>query len=826
MSEAALQQNWTQVAALRGDGLGLTPVERMLAGHADLALNRNNESLANFLSVTTLGELGQWSDWARGLREQNPTNAIACYLEGDALARLHQWPTAIAAFTAGLDLAPGHPLLLNARGVSFAATWDMTHAMVDLKAATLRNPRLADAFVSLGSMWVQQQRASSGAMVALDKALELSPNSAVALTLRSGVRMVQGDFPASQLDVTQAMKDAGQLTTAVQARLLDMASLVRGGPAKEVQQALASGANPGMLINRELQNLQQGQLGSMDRLMTIAQMFPDQRPAISSGIQNTASSSASAMQSVTAGFTRMGQADMLTKTAGSVTNLALGTQYAMSIGLSQDFRMNFTPSPTPSPRPDFSSLANNMNNAATLAGAMSDLTKIHGTTSLTFGAAGQGLGLFGAAFADNGRVNFSNQQTREQFVNTGVWGLSTLADQLKYEGSSPLSRWQVSPSFSNATHLASPAFQIAEAFTSQIGQGRWLPNQTEQSQYLSGAHDLLMADFNLRFPSPSTLPLGSLGMATRVGYGLGFALTSSAANFLDFAGSPNTLSGQTSLMDGFARLSPLAVMITPRALALAAPEFAVALGAASVASSLIGSSSGPLRDLAMPLSLWGNNDAALTRSRIVDTWSLANSSSIMRGQTPTSFSQFMGGWTNAVGAGFMPGEIARLDNLVPPRHDVTTTFSSGPTSFSFDTFAGHHIAGIGETFQTTRFNSIDPLTSTQTISQHYSYTDAFSGALANQSIPRADANGPFVPPTPKPTYTPPTPSPDFTNFLNSVKQSVGNSVGYGSGANPGGFRTGLTTVYWEDGEWPITPWYGLGYVVIDRPAQATHEDKQ
>jgi hypothetical protein len=141
----------------------------------------------------------------------------------------------------------------------------MTHAMVDLKAATLRNPRLADAFVSLGSMWVQQQRASSGAMVALDKALELSPNSAVALTLRSGVRMVQGDFPASQLDVTQAMKDAGQLTTAVQARLLDMASLVRGGPAKEVQQALASGANPGMLINRELQNLQQGQLGSMDR---------------------------------------------------------------------------------------------------------------------------------------------------------------------------------------------------------------------------------------------------------------------------------------------------------------------------------------------------------------------------------------------------------------------------------------------------------------------------------------------------------------------------------------------------------------------------------
>jgi hypothetical protein len=43
---------------------------------------------------------------------------------------------------------------------------------------------------------------------------------------------------------------------------------------------------------------------------------------------------------------------------------------------------------------------------------------------------------------------------------------------------------------------------------------------------------------------------------------------------------------------------------------------------------------------------------------------------------------------------------------------------------------------------------------------------------------------------------------------------------------PGGFRTGSAMPYWQDGEWPITPWYGLAYVISERSARTKMEKPQ
>jgi tetratricopeptide (TPR) repeat protein len=755
MSEAAMQQNWSQVAALAGDGQGLSPVERLLAGHAELALNRNNESLADFLTVTTLGELEQWSDWARGLREKNPGIAIAYYFEGDALARMHEWPAAIAAFTAGLKLAPGHALLLNARGVSYAATWDMTNAMVDLKAATLRNPRLADAFVSLGSMWVQQQRASSGAMQALDKALELSPNSAVARTLRSGVRMVQGDFPASQVDVAQAMKNAGQLTPAVQARLLDMASLVRGGSAKEVQQALASGANPGMLINRELQNLQQGQPLSLDKLMTIGQMFPDQRPAISSGIRDVTQANPSALPAVNAGLTRMSQADMLTKIAASTANLTLGPQIALQIGLSQDTRMTLASAPPPNPRVDLSGLSNNLSTAATVAGAVSHMLPER-LTNLSFGldAGSQGLNLVGAV------VGGDAQQMREQLVSTNLWGLQQVASNLAKAAYPIGSDLHVGQSFAGNMAFLDPIQNLLSASTSQIGDGRWLPNQTEQTQYLSAAHSLLNEDFTRQF-TPSTF--ADLSLSAKWGWGGALGGTAALPDLANFAASrfqngwtsPMTVNQSISLFDSIAKGTAYTA------------AFMFSGGNASFASgasTLAGVAADQGRRWTMPFFSqfdFGTNAEMMT---MYDNYA---ASQVAHHQSFTSYND----WLNPPAA-------------APRNPDQTITSST---------------------------------------TWHSSYTYSFNGAQANQDIQRALDPKPPDPVIPRPTFTP-IQQQDFTNFIRSIQQSVGS--GAGPAVAPGGFRTGMAMPYWEDGEWPITPWYGLGYVVNDRPSQGPHEERE
>ena len=77
--EAILQEEWGKVAVLLDsvDAQTPSPVLRMIKGHATLALNRNNESLCQFLSVSSEDDIKKWEKWSQGFVKENPNNVIA-----------------------------------------------------------------------------------------------------------------------------------------------------------------------------------------------------------------------------------------------------------------------------------------------------------------------------------------------------------------------------------------------------------------------------------------------------------------------------------------------------------------------------------------------------------------------------------------------------------------------------------------------------------------------------------------------------------------------------------------------------------------------------
>ena len=209
VKKAILAEEWTKVVDVLGPDSNLTslPVARLIKGHACLALNRNNESLCLFLSVTSEGDLKKWKDWTPQFAKQNPKSAIACYFEGDAFARLEQWDSAVVALGKGLELDSSHVLILNARGVMQSARGDWNTAIKDLTKAAMVCDSLADPYVSLGVIYFQKRTgATEAALKSFNRALELSPDFALALNGRGCAQFALGEWDSAQVDFEEAGK--------------------------------------------------------------------------------------------------------------------------------------------------------------------------------------------------------------------------------------------------------------------------------------------------------------------------------------------------------------------------------------------------------------------------------------------------------------------------------------------------------------------------------------------------------------------------------------------------------------------------------------------
>lgn len=187
---ALLREDWREVAGQLKDVTAKTrsPVLRLLKGHACLALNRNNESVCLFLSVTDDG-LHVWRDWTERLAGEQESRAAALYLRGDALARLGEWKAAEQSLGQAILLKPGVGLAHNARGVVYALLGELVKARVDFaEAVHCSQSSFADAYAGIGALRAHKKSGIEGAVKAFDKAIKLSPGFALALHGKACVR--------------------------------------------------------------------------------------------------------------------------------------------------------------------------------------------------------------------------------------------------------------------------------------------------------------------------------------------------------------------------------------------------------------------------------------------------------------------------------------------------------------------------------------------------------------------------------------------------------------------------------------------------------------
>jgi tetratricopeptide (TPR) repeat protein len=240
LENALLAEDWQEVADLL-DGVTAdvkkspNPVLRLIKGHAQLVMNKNNDSVNLFLSVTTPNDLEKCRQWADDLLNHNGENAIAYYFLGDVESRLHNYEQAIRLFTMGLNKRNGHVLLHNARGVALAHVTDPKNATAvrlargEFEAATSDpSVQLADAYANLGAYRIQRKDGADTALAAFNKALEISPDYALALHGRGCIRIIQRQMKEAKLDLEAARQNAKGAIGLLSHDLLNAAVMVGG----------------------------------------------------------------------------------------------------------------------------------------------------------------------------------------------------------------------------------------------------------------------------------------------------------------------------------------------------------------------------------------------------------------------------------------------------------------------------------------------------------------------------------------------------------------------------------------------------------------------
>ena len=229
--EAALaQQAWPTVADLLAADASLPPAMQFIQAHTFTALNQPNESLCTLLSASTDENIAAWLAWAQAFHARHPQNAVADYLLGDALARTGDAPGAIATFTAGLQLDPANPLLLNARGTAYAIQGDRQAARQDLLRVASTDRPLVDAQVGAGSLIIDRRGGSADARSWFDSALgDPRPDDALALYGRALTWVADGDWESANADLQAALASAPCIAPLMATQLTALQAYMEGG---------------------------------------------------------------------------------------------------------------------------------------------------------------------------------------------------------------------------------------------------------------------------------------------------------------------------------------------------------------------------------------------------------------------------------------------------------------------------------------------------------------------------------------------------------------------------------------------------------------------
>lgn len=256
IAQAVYAEDWTKVIELLGsvDNQTPSPVHRMIKGHADLALNRNNESLCLFLSVSSEDDIRRWAEWSQDFLKKNPKSVIAYYFMGDALARQELWDEALKAFNKAIEINPKNAMVLNARGVVYAAKGEWDDARNDFKEAIEVNPSFAETYASRGTFILQRKTDAKIALDWFDRALEISPDYVLALNGRGGVKNLLQEWDMAVPDFEKAKKlTTGCLSEIAGVVDLNFALLVdERNKAVSIMLSQLGGVDPGMSIDEKI----------------------------------------------------------------------------------------------------------------------------------------------------------------------------------------------------------------------------------------------------------------------------------------------------------------------------------------------------------------------------------------------------------------------------------------------------------------------------------------------------------------------------------------------------------------------------------------------
>jgi tetratricopeptide (TPR) repeat protein len=182
------------------------------------------------MAVSTDENIAAWRAWAQDFQARYPQQAVANYLLGDALARSGDVDGAIAAFTAGLQLEPANPLLLNARGTAYAIVGDRQAARQDLLRVADDDRPLMVAQVGAGSLILDRRGGSSDARSWFDSALSSpQPDDALAHYGRALTWVAEGDWAQANADLEAALASAPCIAPLVATQLAALQEYMEGG---------------------------------------------------------------------------------------------------------------------------------------------------------------------------------------------------------------------------------------------------------------------------------------------------------------------------------------------------------------------------------------------------------------------------------------------------------------------------------------------------------------------------------------------------------------------------------------------------------------------
>jgi tetratricopeptide (TPR) repeat protein len=187
------------------------------------------------------------------------------------------------AFQRALDRSPKHFLTLNARGVSFAATGDLSLALLDLQNASLAGSLFADAYVNKGYVYIRRHVAA-GARSSFGRALQLVPGSGLALAGRGYVQFAESKWSEGKRDLQAAAGGCPCLSSLFAG---NMAKAARWAESRAlVARAARPGEDVGTTINSVLMRVGQGDRNAVTEVLRLGSENPDYQKKISLTLQS------------------------------------------------------------------------------------------------------------------------------------------------------------------------------------------------------------------------------------------------------------------------------------------------------------------------------------------------------------------------------------------------------------------------------------------------------------------------------------------------------------------------------------------------------------